>query len=100
MKKKNVYFAFSKVSRKIIDDILNMKMIMYVIYYYLQNDEQILEKSETEIRNNILKLYKNFVSSSYFSVKFNAELFNSDRRFSTTMKMSIFFAIENAIVDR
>ena len=56
MKKKNVYFAFSKVSRKIIDGNLNMKIIVYIIYHCLQNDEKILKKLKTEIRNDILKI--------------------------------------------
>ena len=99
-KKKNICFAFSKVSRKIIDDILNIKTIMYVVYRCLQNDEKIFEKSKTKIRNNISKFYKDFVLSSYLSIKFNAKLFNFDRRFSMMMKTLIFFAIENAIVDR
>ena len=100
MKKKNVCFAFSKVSRKIIDDILNMKTIMYVIYHCLQNDEKTFKKLKTKIWDDISKLYKDFVSSSYFSIKFNAELFSFDRCFSITIKASIFFAIENAIIDR
>ena len=49
MKNENVCFTFSKISRKIIDDILNIKMIVYVIYHCLQNDEKIFKKSETEI---------------------------------------------------
>ena len=73
---------------------------MYVAYRCLQNNKKTFKKSKTEIRNNISKFYKNFVSSSYFSVEFNAKLFNFDQRFSTTMKTLIFFAIENAIVDR
>ena len=32
IKKENICFAFLKVSRKIIDDILNMKTIVYVVY--------------------------------------------------------------------
>ena len=91
---------FSKVSRRVIDDTLNMKMIMYVVYRCLQNDEKIFEKSKTEIRNDILKLYKDFASLLYLSIKFNAELFNFDQRFLTTMKTSTFSAIENAIIDR
>ena len=90
---------FSKVSRKIIDDILNMKTIMYVVYRCLQNDEKTFEKSKAEIRDDISKLYKNLASSSYFSIKFNAKLFNFDRHFLITIKASIFSAIENAIVD-
>ena len=78
MKKKNVCFAFLKVSRKVIDNNLNMKTIMYIIYYYLQNDEKTFEKSETKIRNDISKLYKNFVLLLYFSIEFNAKLFNFD----------------------
>ena len=77
-----------------------MKMIMYIVYRCLQNDEKTFEKLKTKIRNDISKLYKDFALSSYFSIKFNAELFNFDRRFLIIMKASIFFAIENAIVDR
>ena len=77
-----------------------MKMIMYVVYRCLQNDEKIFEESKTEIRNDILKLYKDLALSSYFSIEFSAELFNFDRRFLTTMKALIFSAIENVIVDR
>ena len=99
MKNKNIYFAFSKVSRKIIDDILNMKTIVYIIYHCLQNDEKTFEKSKTEIRNDISKFYKDFASSSYLLMKFNAKLFNFDRRFSITMKTSIFFTVENVIID-
>ena len=100
MKKKNVCFAFSKVSRRMIGGNLNMKTIIYIVYHCLQNDEKTFEKSKTETRNDISKFYKNFVSSSYLSIKFNAKLFNFDRRFSMTMKASIFSAIENVIVDR
>ena len=99
MKKKNVYFAFLKVSRKIIDDTLNIKTIMYIIYCCLQNDEKIFKKSKTRIWNDISKLYKDLVSSSYLSIKFNAKLFNFDRHFSTMMKTSTFFTIENAIIN-
>ena len=99
MKKKNIYFAFSKVSRKIIDDNLNIKTIVYIIYRCLQNDEKIFKKSKTETRDDISKLYKNLALSSYFSVEFNAKLFNFDRHFSTTMKTSIFFTIENVIIN-
>ena len=100
MKKKNICFAFSKVSRRMIGDNLNMKTIIYVVYRCLQNDEKTFEKSETKIRDDISKLYKNFVSSLYFSIEFSAKLFNFDRRFLTTMKASIFSAIEDVIVDR
>ena len=100
MKKEDVCFAFSKVPRKVIGGTLNMKTIVYVIYRCLQNDEKTFEKSKAKIRNDILKLYKDLASSSYFSVKFSAKLFSSDRRFSAAMKTSIFSAIENAIVDR
>ena len=100
MKKKNVCFAFSKVSRRVIDDNLNMKTIVYVVYRCLQNDEKTFEKSETKTRNDISKLYKDFASPSYFSIKFSAKLFNFNQRFSTTMKASIFSAIEDAIIDR
>ena len=99
MKKKNICFAFLKVSRKIIDGNLNMKMIVYVTYRYLQNNEKTFEKLKTEIRDDISKLYKNLALSSYLSIKFNAKLFNFNRRFSTTMKASIFSAIKNIIVD-
>ena len=99
MKKKNVCFAFLKVLRKIIDGNLNMKMIVYIVYRYLQNNKKIFEKSKIRIRDDISKLYKDFASSSYLSIEFNAKLFNSDRRFSMTMKASIFSAIENVIVD-
>ena len=99
MKKKNVYFAFLKVSRRIIDSILNMKTIMYIIYRCLQNDEKTFEKLKAKIRNDILKLYKDLASSSYFSIEFNVDVFNFNRHFSTTMKASIFFTIENVVVD-
>ena len=99
MKKKNVCFAFSKVSRRIIDDTLNMKMIMYVAYCCLQNDEKIFKKLKTKIRNDISKFYKNLAPSSYLLIKFSAELFNFNRRFLIMMKASIFSAIENAIVN-
>ena len=99
MRNENVCFAFSKVSRKIIDGTLNMKTIIYIVYRCLQNNEKIFEKSETEIRNDISKLYKNFASSSYLSIEFNAKLFSFDRHFSTMMKASIFSVIEDAIID-
>ena len=99
MKKKNVCFAFLKVSRRMIGDNLNIKTIVYVIYRCLQNDEKTLEESKTRIRNDISKFYKDFASSLYFSVEFNAKLFNFNRRFSTTMKASIFSVIKNVIVD-
>ena len=78
MKNENVCFAFLKVSRKIIDDILNMKIIVYVVYCYLQNNEKTFEKSKIKTRNDISKFYKDLVSSSYFSIKFNVKLFNFD----------------------
>ena len=99
MKKKDVCFAFLKVSRKIINDNLNMKTIVYIVYYCLQNDEKTFKKSKTEIRNNISKFYKDFASSLYLSIKFNAKLFNFDPHFSTMIKTSIFFTIKNVIVD-
>ena len=99
IKKKNICFAFSKVSRKIIDDNLNMKTIVYIVYRYLQNDEKIFKKLKIKIRNDISKLYKNFISPSYLSVEFNAKLFNFDRRFLKTIKASFFFVIENVIVN-
>ena len=49
---------------------------MYIIYRCLQNDDEIFKKSEVEIRNDILKLYKNLASLLYLSIEFNAELFN------------------------
>ena len=76
-----------------------MKTIMYVIYRCLQNDEKFFEKSKTKIRNDILKLYKNFASLLYFLVEFNAELFNFNQHFSMMIKTSIFSAIEDIIVD-
>ena len=75
-------------------------MIMYIVYRCLQNDEKIFKKSKTKIRNDISKFYKDFVLLLYLSIKFSAELFNFDQHFSTIMKTSIFFVIENAIVDR
>ena len=57
------------------------------------------KKSKAEIRDDILKFYKNFASSLYLSIKFNAKLFNFDQHFSTTMKALIFFIIENVIID-
>ena len=100
MKKKNVYFVFLKVSQRVIDDNLNMKMIVYIVYRCLQNNKKTFKKSKTKIRNDISKFYRNLVSSSYFSIEFNAKLFNFDQRFSTTMKTSIFSIIENVIVNR
>ena len=100
IKNENIYFAFLKISRKVIDDTLNIKTIMYIIYRCLQNDEKTFKKSKTKIWNDISKFYKDFVSSLYLSIKFNAELFNFDRRFLMMIKTLIFFAIENAIVDR
>ena len=100
MKRKNICFTFLKVSRRVINNNLNMKTIIYVIYCCLQNNEKTFEKLKTRIRNDILKFYKNFASSSYFSIKFNAKLLNFNRRFLTTMKTLTFFTIENVIVDR
>ena len=40
---------FLKVSRRIIDDNLNIKTIMYVIYHYLQNDEKTFKKLKIKI---------------------------------------------------
>ena len=100
IKKKNVYFTFSKVPRKVIDNNLNMKTIVYIVYHCLQNDEKTFEKLKTKIWNDISKFYKDFASPSYFSMKFNAKLFNFDQRFLTMMKALIFFTIENVIVDR
>ena len=53
-----------------------MIIMMYIVYRCLQNDDEILEKSEIETRDNILKFYKNFTSFLYFSIEFSAELFN------------------------
>ena len=99
IKKKDVCFAFLKVSRRIIDGNLNMKMIVYIAYRCLQNDKKIFKKSKIKIWNDISKFYKDFVSLLYFSIKFSAKLFNFDRHFSTMMKALIFFTIENVIVD-
>ena len=100
MKMKNVYFAFSKVSRKFIESTLNIIIMMYVVYRCLQNNDEIFKKSEIEIRNDILKFYRNFALFLYFSIEFSAELFNFNRRFLATIKISIFFAIDDVIVDR
>ena len=76
MKKKNVCFAFLKILRRIIDDTLNMKTIIYNVYRCLQNDEKTFEKLKTEIRDDISKFYKNFALSLYLSIKFNVNIFN------------------------
>ena len=73
---KNVCFAFSKVSRKFIKNTLNMIIMIYIVYRYLQDDDEILEKSKINIRDDISKFYKNLASSLYFSIEFSAELFN------------------------
>ena len=99
MKMKNVCFAFSKVSREFIESTLNMIIMMYVVYRCLQNDDETFEESEVEIRNDILKLYRDFASFLYLSIKFSAELFNFSRRFLATIKTSIFSAIDDVIVD-
>ena len=99
MKKKNVCFMFLKISRKVIDNTLNIKMIINIIYCCLQNDKKTFEKLKTKIRNDVLKFYKNFISSSYLSIEFNARLFNFNQCFLTTMKTLIFFIIEKVIVD-
>ena len=78
--KKNVYFAFLKVSRKIIDNILKMKIIVYIIYHCLQNDEKtfnrkILKFFIKKIRANILKIISEFLNAIkqlekwYFKIK-------------------------------
>ena len=36
-----------------INNILNIKMIIYVVYRYLQNNEKIFEKLKIKIRNDI-----------------------------------------------
>ena len=59
-----------------------------------------LSRNQKQKFETIYQNYKNFASLSYLSVEFSAKLFNFNRRFSMTMKASIFFAIENAIVDR
>ena len=74
--KKNVYFAFSKVSQKIFNDILNIKTIVYVVYYCWQTNKKTFKKLKTKIRNDISKLYKNFILLLYLSVKFNVNIFN------------------------
>ena len=99
MKKKNVYFVFSKVPRKVIDNTLNMKTIMYVVYYCFQNDEKTFKKLKAKIWNDISKFYKDLTSSLYLSIEFNVDVFKFNRRFSTTMKTLIFFAIKNVVVD-
>ena len=100
MKMKDVCFAFSKVSRKFIESTLNMIIMMYVVYRCLQNDNEIFEESKIEIRDDILKLYKDFASFLYLSIEFSAKLFNFSRRFFATIKTSIFFAIDDVIVNR
>ena len=100
MKMKNVCFASSKVSREFIKSTLNMIIMMYVAYRCLQNDDETFEKSEIEIRNDVLKFYRNLASSSYFSIEFSAKLFSFSRRFLATIKTSIFFAIDDVIIDR
>ena len=100
MKMKNVCFAFSKVSKEFIESTLNMIIMMYVVYRCLQNDDETFEESEVEIRNDILKLYKDFASFLYFSIEFSAELFSFNQRFLATIKILIFFAIDDVIVNR
>ena len=100
MKKKNICFAFLKILRKVIDDNLNMKTIVYVVYCCLQNNKKTFEKLKTKIQNDISKFYKDFALSLYFSIKFNAKLFNFDRRFLTMIKTSIFSVIKNVIINR
>ena len=100
MKMKNVCFAFSKISRKFIESTLNMIIMMYVAYCCLQNDNETFEKLKIKIQNDILKLYRDLASLLYFSIEFNAELFNFNRRFFATIKTLIFFAIDNVIVNR
>ena len=100
MKIKNVCFAFSKVSREFIENRLNMIIMMYIVYRCLQNDDEILKKVKIKIRNDISKLYRDLVLFSYFSIEFNAKLFNFNRRFFTTIETSIFFAIDDVIVNR
>ena len=90
---------FLKVSRKVVDNSLNIKMIVYIVYRYLQNNEKTFKKLKIKIRNDILKFYKNFVLLLYLSIKFNANLFNFNQRFSTTIKTLIFFAIHNVIIN-
>ena len=77
-----------------------MIIIMYVAYRCLQNDDETFEESEIEIRNDVLKLYKDLASSLYLSIEFSAKLFSFSRRFLATIKTSIFFAIDDVIVDR
>ena len=99
MKKKNVCFAFSKILQEFVRSTLNMIIMMYVIYCCLQDDDETFKKSEIKTRNNILKFYRNLASFLYFLIKFSAELFNFDRRFSAIIKSFIFSAIDDAIVD-
>ena len=99
MKIKNVYFASSKVSRKFIENTLNMIIMMYVIYHCLQDNDEIFKESKIEIWNDILKLYRNLALFLYFSIEFDAELSSFSRRFFTIIKTSIFFAIDDVIVD-
>ena len=97
---KNVCFAFSKISQKVIKKSLNMIIMMYVAYRCLQNDDEIFEKSKVEIQNDILKLYKDLASFLYFSIEFSAELFNFSQRFFATIKTLIFFIIDDVIINR
>ena len=53
-----------------------MIIMIYIAYRCLQNDDEIFEESEVEIRNDILKFYRDFASSLYFSIEFSAELFS------------------------
>ena len=69
-----VFKSFAKNYRR----LFIIKIIMYIVYCCLQNDKKIFEKLKIKIkiRNNILKFYKIFVSLSYFSLKFNVDIFN------------------------
>ena len=76
-----------------------MIIIIYIVYCCLQNNNKIFEKSEIEIRDDILKFYKNLALFLYLSIEFSAKLFNFSRQFLATIKTSIFSAIDDVIVD-
>ena len=76
-----------------------MIIMMYVVYRCLQNDNETFEELKVEIRNDILKLYRDLASFLYFSIEFSAELFNFNQRFLATIKTLIFSAIDDVIID-
>ena len=100
MKMKNVCFTSSKISREFIESSLNIIIMMYVVYRCLQDDDETLEESKVEIRNDILKLYRDLASFLYLSIEFSVKLFNFSRRFLAIIKTSIFSAIDDVILDR